>query len=267
MKKLFLLILTLFLGIGVTFISTPKAHAIEISTYNSPFMFAYNDEIYIIYDIELDSATLLVGLNLDSYDTQFYNDWDGATLTTDDYQEIVSTAKTNFFINSYGSSAGSYYATKFRLFQLLKFGGGILISSVSSTAIIKLSAYPQYPVIYDATIPGWFSMTLKQWLDLQETSYDIGFYDGYIDGEDDGYDIGHSEGLLSGYDSGYAIGYANGAAASTNEAYSAGFTAGINQEANHFYDDIGKWLVPALIVVLFGSAVITFINIKRRNEE
>lgn len=271
LKKVFLLLLisaTLFISTKLTI----NADIIGVN-YGSTFLFAYNDTAYVLIDSDLTGATPLVGVSFTSYDTQFVSGWDVSAIDAGDYVEITGVAKSNVFNGSYGSTSGASYTDYFRLFQLN--GGSVIIplNNITSTAIIYLTNYSQYPIIYDATgTPS--SMTLKQYFDLLESGYTNGYFAGYGDSYDDGYDNGVADGFDAGVldqadeiTQAYSDGYDAGAIASNEDAYDAGYSAGLSYQANDFYDNIESWLVPAIIVVLFLGGFIAFARKKRDSVE
>lgn len=100
---------------------------------------------------------------------------------------------------------------------------------------------------------------------------DVGYNEGLIDG----YEIGKSDGLDIGYNDGYDVGYEDGFNKAIDEledsshyvvGYNKGYSDGVKDEvvknSKNFYDGIGNWLVPAIIVILVFSVIITF---KKRN--
>lgn len=115
-----------------------------------------------------------------------------------------------------------------------------------------------------------------------EDGYNQGYEDGYEVGELDGYDEGYSKGYNAGleqsydvgyndgYDDGYQEGYDDGI--NTNydymQGYEDGFKAGekskIAQNSEAFYNNIEKWLVPAIITVIIVGGIVSIIAIKRR---
>lgn len=101
----------------------------------------------------------------------------------------------------------------------------------------------------------------------KDVGYNEGLIDGYENGKSDGLDIGYNEGYDVGYDEGYnkaiddlednsqyVVGY--------NKGYSDGVKDEVVKNSKNFYDGIGNWLVPAIIVILVFSVIITF---KKRN--
>ena len=271
LKKVFLLLL-----ISVTlFLSTKSSINADIIgvDYGSTFMFAYNDIAYVLIDSDITGAAPLVGVSFTSYDTQLVDGWDVIGLGAGDYVEITGIAKSNIFNGSYGSTSGASYVDYFRLFQIN--GGSIIIplNSITSTAIIYLTNFPQYPIIYDSLgTPS--SMNLKQYFDLLERGYTNGYFVGYGDSYDDGY----TNGLADGFDAGvldqadeitqaYSDGYDAGVIVNNEDAYDAGYRAGLNYKANYFYDNIETWIVPAIIVVLFLGGFIAFARKKRDGVE
>jgi hypothetical protein len=176
--------------------------------YESPFLFAYDNKIYFI--TLSDTLAPLTGENIRTFDSQFYFDWDGAILTSYDYASIVDTEKNSLFISAYGSPQGAIFGESYYLYQIT--GGGALftITSVNDTAILFLTDYPQYTVTYDGVNDVWLSLSLKQFFDLQDLGYDIGFIEGYNIGFDDGVAGRYIEGYNDGYKDGEAYGYADG---------------------------------------------------------
>ena len=268
MKKLFILLL---LSIGLLCTQIPRTYAALDINYSYPFIFAYNDHVYIIISSDNTGPAPLIGMNLTTYDNEFYVSWDGAELTAADYTEITNAAKEAVFIGSYGSSQGSDYTEYYRLFELHGGGSLVTLTGVTDTMIIQMNLTPQYVVIASGGV--FESMTLRQFFDLQEKGYYGGYTSGYEDGEIDGIVSGYADGFGDGvadqadeitdaYDAGIAV----GAASADMEIYQAGYDAGIAHEANDFYDDIETWLVPAIIVVIFFGGIMSIIAIRKRQE-
>ena len=269
MKKLFILLL---LSIGLLCTQIPRTYAAIDINYSYPFMFAYNDHVYIIISSNNTGPEPLVGISITTYDNEFYIGWDGATLTAADYTEITEAAMEAVFIGSYGSSLGSDYTEYYRLFEL--HGGGALVplTNVTDTMILQMCSTPQYVVIASGGI--FKSMTLKQFFDLQEK----GYYGGYINGYKEGEIIGYADGYVDGFAAGvadqadeitqaYSDGFDAGVLLDESEAYAEGYKDGLAYEGNKFYDNIGTWLVPAIIVVLFLGGFIAFARKKRDSVE
>lgn len=102
-------------------------------------------------------------------------------------------------------------------------------------------------------------------------AYNLGKEEGLTEGKEignvEGKAIGLTEGEVIGYDKGYQKAIDD--LALTGE-YQTGYNAGLKdkQVANNalFYANIEKWLVPAIIVVVFLGGFVTFANIKKRQE-
>ena len=78
-----------------------------------------------------------------------------------------------------------------------------------------------------------------------------------------GYNLGRTQGFNNGYNAAidnfdedgiYQTGY--------NDGYAEGVKDEVARNSKNFYDGIGNWLVPAIIVILVFSVIITF---KKRN--
>src|SRR5690606_10766113 len=74
-----------------------------------------------------------------------------------------------------------------------------------------------------------------------------------------GYNIGRSQGYTAGYNTAvenfdeegiYQTGY--------NDGYANGVKDEVTKNSKNFYDGIGNWLVPEIIVILVFSVIITF---------
>jgi len=265
------LLVFMFLAIGVFFTTAPKTNGADID-YSAPFLFAYNDHVYIIISSDNTGAAPLVGMTINTFDTEFYMGWDGATLTASDYTEVTGSAKDSVFVGSYGSISGLTFTDYYRLFEL--HGGGNLfpLNTVADVCILQMFLKPQYLVIAKGGV--FESMTLKQFFDLQELGYYNGFITGYEVGEIDGIASGYVDGLADGVADkdveiaqAYDDGYDAGILVVEEDAYHEGYAAGIAHEANGFYDDIETWLVPAIIIVMFAGGVFSIIAMKRRSEE
>lgn len=113
-----------------------------------------------------------------------------------------------------------------------------------------------------------FGLEQSYWEGHQD-GYEYGYNVGYDEGENAGYVIGYDE----GYDYGYNVGY-NDAYEEINpnekytQGYNDGFRAGekskIAQNSEAFYNNIEKWLVPAIITVIIVGGIVSIIAIKRR---
>lgn len=201
--------------------------------YESPFLFTYDNKIYFI--TQSDTLAPLTGENIRTFDNQFYFGWDGAILSASDYISIVDTEKNTLFVNAYGAPKGAYYGENYYLYQII--GGGSLfpIANVNDTAIIFISGLPQYTVIYDGINDVWVSLSLKDFFDLQDNGYDVGFSQGYNIGfEDgvagrylDGYNDGYDDGLIDGYADGYADGEIDGYIDGEAYGYADGYEDGL----------------------------------------
>lgn len=113
------------------------------------------------------------------------------------------------------------------------------------------------------------------------TGYSIGYNAGYSKGYNDGYTAGYNYGISvaegdSGYADGYGQGLIDGSGLPTAEdmydfGYSEGYDIGFDEGAalpndQRFYRGIEKWLVPAIIVVIFLGGAVTIIARKRKEE-
>jgi len=110
--------------------------------------------------------------------------------------------------------------------------------------------------------------------------YDEGYMEGELDGYDDGYQKGYNKGYNKGIEQGYDVGYNDGyqegydVGINTNNdymlGYQDGFRAGekskIAQNNEAFYNNIEKWLVPAIITVIIVGGIVSIIAIKRREQ-
>lgn len=265
------LLVFMFLAIGVFFATAPKAHGANIR-YSSPFMFAYDDHVYIIISSDNTGPAPLVGMNINTYEREIYMEWDGATLSAADYTEVTDSAKDSVFAGSYGSISGLAFTDYYRLFEL--HGGGALfpLDEIRYDCILQMFLTPQYLVIAKGGV--FESMTLKQFFDLQELGYYNGFITGYEDGEIDGIASGYSDGFTDGVADqadeitrAYWEGYDAGVLAVEEAAYNEGYADGLAYEGNNFYGGIGTWLVPAIIIVMFVGGVFSVFALKRRSEE
>ena len=87
---------------------------------------------------------------------------------------------------------------------------------------------------------------------------DIGYNDGYEDGESDGYETGYNKGYQVATDNTYEAIYDD----IYNKGYKDGQKTGMN---NKFYSGLEKWIVPAIIVVLFFGLLMLFPKKRRIN--
>lgn len=89
--------------------------------------------------------------------------------------------------------------------------------------------------------------------------YDWGYEDGKIDGIDIGYDDGYNDGENDGYNLGYQKAVDNTYDAIYDDIYNIGYKDGQKTGMNNkFYSGLEKWIVPAIIVVLFFGLLMLF---------
>ena len=89
--------------------------------------------------------------------------------------------------------------------------------------------------------------------------YDWGYEDGKIDGIDIGYDDGYNDGESDGYDLGYQKAVDNTYDVIYDDIYKIGYKDGQKTGMNNkFYSGLEKWIVPAIIVVLFFGLLMLF---------
>jgi len=112
-----------------------------------------------------------------------------------------------------------------------------------------------------------------------DDAYNSGYRDGYTAGKaiadelkyEQGYIEGWNEGFEEGYDRGYNKAYEE---INLNEEYMLGYQDGfragekskIAQNNEAFYNNIEKWLVPAIISVIIVGGIVSIIAIKRREQ-
>ena len=105
--------------------------------------------------------------------------------------------------------------------------------------------------------------------------YDIGYQAGYLyavaeiddlllaEGLEQ-YNLGLAQGYLNGYDAGILDGLST---TDLQEAYNSGYNKGFSDgNTSRFYDGLEKWLVPAIIVVIFMGGFVTIVAKKRESE-
>lgn len=97
----------------------------------------------------------------------------------------------------------------------------------------------------------------------RDVGYDLGYDDGKIDGIDIGYDDGYNDGESDGYEDGYNKGYQvavdNTYDVIYDDIYKIGYKDGQKTGMNNkFYSGLEKWIVPAIIVVLFFGLLMLF---------
>ncbi len=89
--------------------------------------------------------------------------------------------------------------------------------------------------------------------------YDWGYDDGKNDGIDIGYDSGYQDGEDDGYNKGYQKAVDNTYDAIYDDIYNIGYKDGQKTGMNNkFYSGLEKWIVPAIIVVLFFGLLMLF---------
>ena len=89
--------------------------------------------------------------------------------------------------------------------------------------------------------------------------YDWGYDDGLDDGKDEGYDDGYDIGYEEGYYKGYQVATDNTYEAIYDDVYNKGYKDGQKTGMNNkFYSGLEKWIVPAIIVVLFFGLLMLF---------
>lgn len=105
-----------------------------------------------------------------------------------------------------------------------------------------------------------------------------GIEEGYNDGYEDGYDAGllvnYNEAYEEGFDDGYNEGFDMGLEIGREEGYDYGYNLGYEEgeksklaENNEtFYNNIEKWLVPAIITVIALGGFVSIAAIKRREQ-
>ncbi len=94
----------------------------------------------------------------------------------------------------------------------------------------------------------------RLWLTADD-AYDLG----YDEGRDVGYGRGYDDGLDDGYDDGYRVGLETTSEVMYDEIYNKGYKDGQKTGMNNkFYTGLEKWIVPAIIVVLFFGLLMLF---------
>lgn len=88
----------------------------------------------------------------------------------------------------------------------------------------------------------------------------LGWGDGYNTGYYQGYDEGYFDGVSDAYSQGYDAGYEEGLQASQGEAYDQGYKDGYNKS---FIATMDKWLIPAIILVMFVGGFFAIARKKR----
>ena len=82
--------------------------------------------------------------------------------------------------------------------------------------------------------------------------WNVGYGVGYEKGKDDGYEEGYDVGYDKGKDDGYDIGLEDG----RQDVHSP-------TPVEYFLYDFGKWITPAIALVIFGGGIFMIINKKR----
>lgn len=104
------------------------------------------------------------------------------------------------------------------------------------------------------------------WLDGYELGYadtTSGFSYGFELGDERGYSRGFDIGKNTGLSQGEIIGYDKGLRETEERVYQTAYDKGANDS---FLANFDKWIVPAIIIVLFGGGFIAIMNIRRRDE-
>lgn len=98
------------------------------------------------------------------------------------------------------------------------------------------------------------------------TPLDEVYQQGYNNGYNTGYNIGLNENNLEvfedGYEEGYSDGKAYGLSLGQEDAYNEGYNDGANDS---FLGNFDKWIVPAIIVVMFVGGFFAVVRMKRDN--
>lgn len=100
------------------------------------------------------------------------------------------------------------------------------------------------------------------WYDMYDKGYSDGYDYGFDGGTDYGLEIGREEGYDYGYDYGFDEGYEKGI--SESEGYDKGYQDG---STDSFLAKFDKWIVPAIISILFVSGFFAFRGLRKRHEE
>ena len=230
---------------------------------------------------------------IESYDTVegLYKTTYQATTTyrSPDYVQQSQTFVQNQFINWFGVENGTIYSQYFTILEIV---GGTNFPSVNDIAYMIYANRGGLVIIdYTASVEATTDPTeeFDRYIALENAGYNQGVadvdvdiqairnsiraeelakyavdrdeYERYIDELQQ--EIIDTE--TTAYDDGYDDGLAEGATLNDediwNEAYAEGLKVGSN---NKFYDNIEKWLVPAIIVVMFfGGVLLVF----RKREE
>lgn len=113
--------------------------------------------------------------------------------------------------------------------------------------------------------PTYEGFSLTDFLEATDQAYNEGERDGFKDGEEYGYSSGYNSGVIDGgsdgYNIGYNSGYNSGLIANEGEAWNEGFKEG---STNSFLAGMEKWIVPAIIIVLIGGGVVSFLMAKKK---
>ena len=205
MKKVLLIILTLFLGVGVAIINSPKTQAYENNSY-----------LIIITNTPATTSLFVFDVAEDAFNTYDYGDID--------------------------------------------------INDIVDYTILRRGDVLQYDIVFNSFDYWAYEITTSGY-----EGYDKlpdGFLETYLGAI---YYFANNNGLTTGHATGYAEGYTVGVNEVEADAYNHGvddgFLLGLNYKANEFYNNIGTWLVPAIIVVLFLGGFIAFARKKRDGVE
>ncbi len=95
---------------------------------------------------------------------------------------------------------------------------------------------------------------------INEFIYNTGVQDGYMDGLQDGYNDGYDDGKDDGLDEGYI----EGLQAAEGEIWDTAYAEG---SRDSFLAKFNEWIVPAIIIVLFGGGVLTVIQMRKRGRD
>ena len=245
MKKLLVIIFTVFLGLGIAIIKTPKTNAYTVGTT------APNGTLAILVESNVPKSYCLL------------YDWQSDTFY------VVALELVTYTGNLYKTLI---YNDSGPLWELADAGDQEPIESYIQSAIV-----PYY--IDQAEIEASATAYADGYNDGYDSGYNTGLVEGTTGGYNDGYSAGYGEGYGLGYTNalddgfddgyieGYAEGYSIGSLNSEEASYNAGYADGLAYEGNEFYDNIESWFVPAIIVVLFLGGFIAFAHKKREGAE
>ena len=262
MKKL--LIFIFIIGIPILFIGDydNDVYASSIGLPNNVFWFDTKVETYTIYPGTEDEWT--------------YKYYKFGTQNSNEYLELLQLID----MRTGGFTDDIYYLIPEQV--NLTYNHGEMYITIDSGSFLKFGL--SEGSIYDSNLNhiSDFSyanifiddMLIRPDLPEFDLGYNSGKSIGFREGYQEGFDKAFDDGFGEGYDEGvrdlntaiadaYARGKRDGLASSNEEIFNEGYNKG---SQDSFIAGIEKWIVPAIITVILGGGVISFIMIRGRRE-